>query len=699
MENISFQYPAWYFFFCILLGLAYALALYFRDRSFREQSPRLNWILGTIRFLTVTLLSTLLLAPLLKSIKTQTQKPVIVLAQDESQSIAEHFDETEKAAYQTELMSLKDRLSADYEVATFAFGDSIQNEIPFTFDDKVSNLSEVFSTIYDLYSNRNLGAIILASDGIYNEGSNPVYQSKQLNSPLYTIALGDTVPKRDVILKQIFHNNIAYLGDQFNAQIDIAAQNAAGQAVTLRIGKVEGGSLRNLQQIPISITGNNFFKTQEVILNASQAGVQRYRISLTTIDGEASTQNNSQDFFIDILDARQKILLLANSPHPDISAIKQAIDRNKNYELTVEYLNNRSTNLQDYDFVILHQLPNTAGASQSVIQQLNTNKTPRLFIVGTQTSLPSLNAAQSLLQIRGDGRNTNEVLASLAPGFSLFTISDELRNQLANFPPLLAPFGDFEPLGNGQVLLHQQIGRVQTEYPLLQLGEVQGIKQGVLAAEGIWKWRLFDYLQHNNHELVDELIRKCVQYLSLKEDKRRFRVNLAKNIFNENEAIVFRAELYNESYELVNDPDASLVITDENGRNFEFVFGKNGNGYALDAKSLPVGNYTFRASVFDSGRTLTYNGQFSVQPLQLELYETTADHNLLRNLSTSMGGQLYYPNQLQTLETTLRANETLKPVLYQTSQTKSVINLKWIFFLLLGLLTIEWFFRRYFGGY
>ncbi len=47
----------------------------------------------------------------------------------------------------------------------------------------------------------------------------------------------------------------------------------------------------------------------------------------------------------------------------------------------------------------------------------------------------------------------------------------------------------------------------------------------------------------------------------------------------------------------------------------------------------------------------------------------------------------------------IRAKESVKPVIYNTTQTRPVIHLKWLFFLLLGLLSLEWFLRRYFGGY
>lgn len=698
MESLSFQYPTYYLIGCLILGLLYAAFLYYRDDSFRETGAWLKALLGGLRFFVVATIATLLLSPLLKSLLTETKKPVVILAQDVSESIAAKMDSTVRLQYAEDFRQLSTELSEKYEVKEYAFGSEVREGVDFNFSDKVSNLSEMLTNLYDLYSNQNLGAVILASDGVYNEGSNPVYAGTKLTAPIYTVALGDTTPQRDLILKRVFHNEIAYLGDKFSIQVDVTAQNCTASATSLIVSKIENGKTNRLQQIPININRNDFFTTQEIILDANKAGVQRYRISLAPVANEVTTANNSKDIFVDVLDARQKILILANSPHPDLTALKQSIGTNKNYEVTVQYADDPAINIAAFDFVVLHQLPSAQNQIVGVLNQLNGSKKPRLFIVGQQTDLRLLNQAQSLLSINGDGRNINEVQARIAPNFSNFTIEERILSELPKFPPLVAPFGEFKA-GNADILLMQRIGKVDTQYPLLVVGEPQEIKTGVLAAEGVWKWRLFDYLQNKNFDVFDEILGKTVQYLTLKEDKRKFRVSLSKNIFNENEPIIFDAELYNDSYERVNEPDASLVITNSEGKDFNYTFNKTTNGYTLNARIFPVGNYRFRSTVFSNGESLTYNGQFSVQPVQLELYETTANHGLLRLLSEKYGGEVVYPADLTSIGTRIADKGNVKPVIYQTSKTRSVINLKWLFFLLASLLTVEWFLRRYFGGY
>ncbi len=698
MENLSFQYPAWYVLLCVLCGLAYAMGLYYKDRTFTEQYPNLPKLLSVIRFLAVTLLAFLLLKPLLKSLFTETKKPVIVLAQDQSESVGTAFGADELATYRSNWEELKNSLEEKFEVKALAFGSEVRDGVDFELTDKVSNLSKVVTDINDIYGNQNLGAVVLASDGIYNEGSNPIYAGTKLNVPVFTVALGDTTLKKDLVLKRVFHNEIAYLGDKFSVQIDVASRNAAGSNTTLTVSKMVGTEARKIQVIPISIDKNDFFTTKEVVLNADESGVQRYRVSLSRIADEASTGNNAKEFFVDVLDARQKLLVLANSPHPDISALRQVLEKNKNYQITVDYASKLKAKIADFDFVVLHNLPSQQNDIAGLINELNARKIPRMFIVGTQTNLTRFNSVQPLLTIQGDISNTNDVQGIFSNDFNLFTIDDDLRNNLPTFNPLTAPFGDFKVRGDAQVLLYQRIGKVDTKYPLLVFGEENEVKMAILAAEGLWRWRLFDYLQHQNHNIFEELIGKNFQYATLKSDKRRFRISLSKNIFDENEPVIFDAELYNESYELINTPDVSLTITNPDGRDFNFTFNRTVNAYTLSAGVLPVGSYRFKGSVNYNGQSLEYNGQFTVQPIQLELYETTADHSLLRNMSREYGGKLFYPTQLAELGTALMAKD-IKPIIYSSTRTRSIINVKWIFFLIMGLLSMEWFLRRYYGGY
>jgi hypothetical protein len=184
-----------------------------------------------------------------------------------------------------------------------------------------------------------------------------------------------------------------------------------------------------------------------------------------------------------------------------------------------------------------------------------------------------------------------------------------------------------------------------------------------------------------------------IQYVAVKEDKSFFRVNSAQQ-FYENEPIILFAELYNESYELVNDPDVKLDIYSEANTKYSYTFSKTDKSYRLGAGILPVGEYRFEASVQYKGKTLKKAGKFIVKPIQLEALNTSANHDMLNKLSVTTDGKMYYPQQLNDLKQELISSKNITSIAYKQKQLRDLIYYKWLFFLFLFLLGFEWFVRK-----
>ena len=276
--NIVFQYPSWFVLFCLAAGFLFAFAMYYKDQRFGEQSQKLNRILAGLRFVSVTIICLLLLDPVMRASVTEKKVPIVVLAQDNSESVLQSMDSTKRAAYRQKLDALRKKLSSKFEVKEFSFGQEVKEGIDYSFKDKTTNISQLLEELYDMYSNQNLGTVILASDGIYNQGNNPVYMGAKLNVPIYSIALGDTIPKKDLVLKKVYNNQIAYLGDKFSIQLDIAAINCSASNTKLTVSK--GNKI--LHESAVTIDNNDFFVSREIILDADQVGVQKYRVSLSS---------------------------------------------------------------------------------------------------------------------------------------------------------------------------------------------------------------------------------------------------------------------------------------------------------------------------------------------------------------------------------------------------------------------------------
>lgn len=681
----------WLIAFCLLAGAGYAYFLYRNDNRFEDIKQWVKRTMFLFRFVVVSILCFLLLSPLVKTIFNKVEKPIIVIVQDNTSSILMNKDSVfYKTEYLTKIDDLKQKLSSTYEVKMYAFDEQLSEKSDINYTGKITNLSNVFDELENRFYNQNIGAVILATDGIFNQGSNPVYTSQANGIPIYAIALGDTTPQKDIILKDVIINKLTFLGNQFPIEINGAVQEGDGFKTKLEIsnkGKI-------VFEKEYQITSNNFFINENILIEAKDVGVQNYKVKLSTIENEVSIANNAQDVYIEVLDGRQEILILANAPHPDLKALKLSIESNENYKVKTQMLNDFNGNTEAFSLVILHQI----SGHEEVIQKLQQSKTSVLYIIDAKASVNQFNQLKTGLEILNSNGQTNQILANVNEQFPLFSLSENTIKYINNTSPLLGAFGTFNMNENGYNLLYQKIGSVITQSPLMTFFQLDNKKVAILAGEGIWKWRIQEYNKTKKHEAIDELINKTVQFLSVKEDKSKFRL-IVKNKFLENEEVLFNAELYNDSYELVNEPDVELLVTNEEGEEFKFNFNKTVNTYFLNAGIFNTGAYQYNATVKLGDKNYTEKGKFQVAQIQLEMNNTIANHQLLSNLVKKHGGELFYPSTLEIIEKAILENNNIASIIFEEKDLKELINLKWIFALVLVLLSMEWFLRKRNGAY
>lgn len=81
------DYPLWLLIFCVLAGAAYSFVLYRKEKRFSETPQWVRISLPVLRFVAVTFIAFFLLSPLLKNISRTVEKPIIIFAQDNSESL------------------------------------------------------------------------------------------------------------------------------------------------------------------------------------------------------------------------------------------------------------------------------------------------------------------------------------------------------------------------------------------------------------------------------------------------------------------------------------------------------------------------------------------------------------------------------------------------------------------------------------
>ena len=669
--SIISDLPTIYSLACFFLGISYAYFLYRKENLLKAKI--IKQLLFVIRTLFITFLAVLLLNPVVKSIHKSKHNPIIILAQDVSESIPNSFS--------LEILTKIRKELTGFEVHEFSFSDKVNEGFSNNNSGLSTNYSNLFDDMKSRFANRNIAGLVLASDGLYNSGGNPLYDNR-INFPIYPIAQGDTLIVRDLSIAKVLQNEIAFLGNTFPLEITVSAQQFKGERIQVEIWN-KGNKIHSEDRI---IYSNDEYQKVKINLLAENVGLQKYKVLVSQLSKEKNSINNRYTSYVDVIDSRYKILLLSEKNHPDLAAYKNAVEKNKNYALEQVNVIDFNGNFEAYQLVVVFGI----NENNPLIKQLAKADIPLLVFDFQQNSNLKLTSSFSFKSRGG----LQEVKAVKSEFFSKFTLSPELLSLISDAPPLLTPFGKYTLQIGSEVVIAQQVGMQVTSKPIILVNESNGRKSAFITAEGFWKWKLFNYASENNNIAFDELFSKLTQYLVLQVDKSKLRIDYKKQ-FTENSNIYFEASLFNDSYELINDEEISLVIQNEMGDEFDYEFSRALKIYNLNVGVMDVGKYTFLAKV--KGSELISNGSFDVKAIQLEQLYTVANHKILFQLANISGGKLFYPNQSDKIITAIKKSKNNLISISTKEKLKDMINIPMILLILLILISLEWFLRKYNG--
>ncbi len=702
--SLLLQHSPWWLAVCLLAGFLYALALYQPwPVGSGLNTPGgwgrgLNRGLAALRMVVVSGLCLLLLNPLIRQQTTQSEAPKIVLALDNSESMTTAGRAALNQTLAT-LNTLRQTLTGKgFEVITRTLTDTTApadlTQLPFR--QRTSDLSAMLTGIRSDYEGRHLTDVVLVSDGIVNQGLSPTYTSYPF--AVHTVGLGVTIPKKDVALKGVVVNRVAYLNNAFPVLAEVSSNGFQGRAgvVVLRQGNREVG------RQTVRFDQQSTFTPVRFQTSATQKGVQRFTVDVLPLAGEFSLTNNRQEVYIDVIDGREKVLLLGLAPHPDLKALRTILEKNQNYEVDVRTLTTADgTSIpisKTYDLLVLHNLPDLGGVGSAALAKLLATNTPTFFVVGTQTATAALNALNPVVSVLGPPNQTDKPTAWFNTGFTQVSTDPARLSLLERLPPLTAPYGEYKLLPGSEAVLWQQIGTVKTNKPLLALNTTGTRKTAVLLGDGLWQWRLEEYALTDHQDVVDDLIQKVLQLISVKEDRRRLRVYPVRDEFVAGETVAFQAETYNAIYERIYDVPVKLTLTDERDITRTYTFTPTETNGRFEISRLPNGVYRYRASATLNGTAEQSAGQLVVRDVNLESQSTTADFGLLRQLATQTGGRFQTGDNAAAL-TTYLANRATPARLSSTELLSELLNWRWLFGLILLLASTEWGLRKYNGGY
>jgi len=667
--------------YIVIAGIA-ALLLALFQYVYTSKPSRLKWLYAALRFITVFSMALLLINPKFEAVTYFEEQPTLVVAVDNSESIS-YLNQDENAQNIYNTITQNTTLNDRFNIQSFSFGNDFKTLDSLGFKAQQTNVSEVFKTYNELFENE-VAPLLLITDGNQTLGNDYQYQAASVKQPIYPVILGDTAVYSDLRLQQVNVNRYAYLKNRFPVEVFVNYSGNSDVSTTLRIKS--GNTVLFSKALRFSES-----KTSEIItatLNASSVGVKSYMVELSPLANEKNTVNNRKNFAIEVIDQTSNIAIVSEQLHPDLGALKKAIESNEQRKVSILKIEDYISNINDFQLVILFSPNNNF---KSIFEKISEQKLNTFVIAGKTTDWAFLNAAQTLYkqQVTNQTEAYQPLLNSNFGNFIVDTITFD------DFPPLVSEFGDITFSSTNQTVLYKTVNGNKLDMPLLSTIEADGQKHALLNGEGLWRWRAQSFLNTESFVDFDNFIGKLVQYLS--STKKRSRINVDyKSFYNGNDNISIVAQYFNKNYEF--DANANLEIVLKNKEDnsvLTYPLLLNNFSYTVELNGINAGDYQF--TVQSKDEPISQSGQFKVLEYNVEQQFLNADIDKLQSIAEETNGKAFFTDNAEDIIETLINDSRFKTIQKSKREITALIDWKYLLALIALALSLEWFIRKYNG--
>jgi hypothetical protein len=666
----------------ILAGIiALSLAL-FQYIYKSKKRTKVYMLLAFLRFVTIFSVLLLLINPKFDQVTYSNEKPNLIIAVDNSESVS-YLKQDSKAKQLIAELKANKELNERFNLEYYRFGKDVEATDSLSFDEKQSNPSLLFDRLSQVYGN-NTSPTLLISDGNQTYGNDYEFYTNRYKQPIYPVILGDTIQYMDLKIQQLNVNKYAYLKNQFPVEVIVVSNGAT--AINTQFIITSGNTTVFSQNVNFSKANSS--QVMNLNLPANRVGVISYRAELVPIENEKNTVNNIKNFAIEVIDQKTNVAIVSDIIHPDLGTLKKSIESNEQRQATILKPNEFISQSNDFQLVILYQPNNNFRLVFDEIEKLKLNK---FVIAGPKTTWSSVNSFQSYYK-QIITNQTEEFQPFLNPNYSTFIIDNI---DFSNFPPLKSEFGETKFSVPTETILYKTVNGVQLKEALLTTFEISDRREVFLNGEGIWRWRAQSYLDDKSFTNFDDFMGKLVQYLSSNQKKTRLNVTY-ESFYNGNDDVKVDAQYFNKNYEF--DATATLNITLKNKetdepRTFPFIL-KNTN-YEVDLSGLSAGDYSFTVSVINEN--ISKSGELKILDYNVEQQFLNANVTKLQSLANNSNGTSYFIDDTKSLIDNFLKDERFVTIQKSSKNVVPLIDWKFLLAIIALSLSAEWFIRKYNG--
>ena len=599
-------------------------------------------------------------------------------------------------------------------------------------DASVTDISSVFSFIQNEQKTKNIGALILYSDGAYNAGSNPMYYAEKLGIPVYAVGLGDSTEIRDVALSEIFTNDVATINVTQPVDVTVRSVGAkSGDRLMVSLLADE----EKIGEEPLSLKEGTNDYTMGFSFTPKKEGVVKLAAKITPSDHsiDATEKNNLRISYVNVLKNKFRIVLFAGSPSSDVSFIRDYYEGRKEIEF-ISYVqkqgaefyegNPAAEKVKDADLVILIGFPisSTSNESLALVRKLLVSESrPMLFVPSRSLDLEKLRSLEDAMpfSLKGARASGNELkvstaLASDKKDNPIFRAKSEQTSQTKweSLAPLIKTETHFAAKPESEVLAEATMQGVKLGEPLVMSRTIGRARQVAFTGYGLWQWKLTSFGRERafaslsrkkdstaiGESALDIFLGNSTRWLVTHDDQKRVRIGPTRKLYDAGEKIEFSGQVYDESFIPV---DGATVTTKVTGANISTPIAltleplSSGRYSAKFSQGLSAGDYTYTGEAKVDGKLLgTDGGRFNVGDYSPEFAEPRMRSDILRALSERTGGKFYTPETAAALMKDIQASSNFHAKRLEEKKDYEGRNMWQLLILAVAFFSTEWFIRK-----
>lgn len=708
----------------ILLGLVFIfLTILFYQYTIPPLPTLRKLFLSVVRSLALTLLLFVIFEPILSFINVENKQPTIAVLLDNSQSMAVSEKSSQQINELRKILESKifEKNLNETAITYYTFTSGLTKLKEYfsgavDYSGEITDIAAALKSLKDESKNENLQAVVLVSDGNYNQGKNPVYTAEELNVPVFTIGIGDTSEQRDVLIAKVQTNNIAYA--QTRIPIDVTVKWSGCRGENVEVVLSEGKSIIDKKTINLN-SGDS--ETQiRMYYEAQEEGAKKITVNVSNITGELTEKNNYKSVFIKVLKSKLKVLILGGSPSADVTAINQALSEDQHIEyisfiqkkvgefysykmLDGKELTFSQSSLDSADCIVMINFP-TIITTKEILEQIKRTigdqRKSILFINGKDVDYTKLRSIEEYLPFSWTNVNSNElfVFASIHEknkNHPLLNIETAATYEgWTQLPPVFKTQTQFRSKIESEILATIKIQNIQIDEPLILTRNINRYKSAAITGYGLWRWRLLAQGNSLTERLYASFLTHTIKWLTTKEDEKKVRVLPVKEVFATTDPIEFTAQVYDDQYRQLDGAEVSVSIEREKERT-EMILDAVGSGrYEGAITNLSEGDYVYSANAIKNGRLVGEDkGKFSVGKMNIEYLDTKLNKQLLDRVAFKTGGVYADIENVNKIIKEL-SSKKYEPQEITTITKVQIWNWEYIALLMVLLLSVEWFIRK-----